>query len=327
MKQHISEDLLIKYLLGEGSPDEALEVETWVAAHSANARKLDEMKSTLATSHRLAQVSPIDEKEAWVRFKSKRGPVVNQPVELLPAQVYSKWISIAAAVLVVIGAGITAYLYSDKNDASPGWVTLQADDQVRIDTLPDGSVVHINKRSSLVYPADFKTGRLIKLTGEAFFDVKHNDAIPFTVQAGDVQIQDIGTTFNIKNKAHHVEIIVGSGIVKVSRNKEAVQLHAQQMVSIKAGDKGLKVEKNSDELYNYYMSNSFAANNTPLWRLIDVLNEAYGADIKIENVELRNIPITATIKLQDSLANILNLIGLINPHMQVQKAGGTYIIK
>lgn len=324
MKQQISEDLLIKFVLGEGSADEILEVEAWAAEDLANASKLDDMRKTMDTSKRLAQVSPMDEKAAWVRFKSKRGPVGNVPVELLPEQVYSKWRSIAAAVIMLVGTGIGYYLYSGT---SAGLITLSADDQVRVVTLPDGSIVHVNKRSTLVYSGDFSSKREVKLTGEAFFDVKHDDAAPFTVQVEDVSVQDIGTTFNIKNRNHHVEVIVGSGVVKVSKQQAVVQLNARQMVSIKLGDDSLTVERNNDELYNYYMSRSFAANSTPLWRLIGVLNEAYGADIRIENSALNNTPITATIRLEDSLENILNLIALTTPHLHVEKAGTTYLLK
>lgn len=328
MKQRVSEDLLIKYLLDEASADEALEVEAWKAIRSANARKLEEIKIILETSKRLAQASPLDETEAWERFKSKRGQAKNEQGRLVPMRVHSNWLRIAAAALLFIGGGWMAYyFYHGKSGGSANWVILKTENQVREETLPDGSTVHINKNSVLAYSDNFKSKREVKLTGEAFFNVKHNDAVPFMVQVEDINIRDLGTAFNIKIRQHHIEVIVESGTVKVSKNKEAVQLNAQQMVSIKTGDKGLRVERNSDELYNYYMSNTFAAKKTPLWRLINVLNEAYGADIRIENSALRNAPITVTIRLQDSLDSILNLISLTTPDLHVQKAGGTYTIK
>ncbi|WP_158800030.1 FecR family protein [Pedobacter sp. L105] len=324
----MSEDLLIKYLLGEGSNDEALKVEAWAAASSANTRKLEEIKTILETSNRLAQVSPMDETEAWERFKSKRDTTRNEKVRITPMRVYANWLKIAAVMfLLTAGGWMASYLYSSKSGESAGWITLRAKSEVRVDTLPDGSILHINKNSTLTYSRNFKSKRTVKLTGEAFFNVKHNDALPFTAQVEDVNVRDVGTAFNIKSRQHNTEVIVESGTVKVSRDKDAVQLNAQQMVNIKAGDKGFSVKRNSDELYNYYMSNTFVANKTPLWRLIDVLNEAYGTDIRIENSALRNAPITITIRLQDSLNSILNLISLTTPDLHVQKAGGTYIIK
>ncbi|WP_413671159.1 DUF4974 domain-containing protein [Mucilaginibacter sp. Mucisp86] len=62
-----------------------------------------------------------------------------------------------------------------------------------------------------------------------------------------------------------------------------------------------------DELYNYYRTQKFVANKTPLWRLVDVLNEAYHANIVIDNKKLANRTITTTFKA-DSLDNILKTI-------------------
>lgn len=328
MKQQMSENLLIRYLVGESNPEEAREVETWTTVSSANARKLKELKIILDTSKHLVEVSPVDETEAWERFKGKRDKAENQRAEITPIRAYTNWLKVAAVVFLLTGAGwMASYWYTGNNDGSAEWITLRAEKEVQTDTLPDGSVVHINKNSTLSYSADFKTKRKVKLVGEAFFDVKHNEAIPFTVQVEDLSIQDIGTAFNIKSRRHTTEVIVESGIVNVGRNKDKIQLTAQQMVRTHAGDKGFKVEKSNDQLYNYYVSNTFTASNIPLWRLITVLNEAYVADIRIENSTMRNAPITVNLRLQDSLGSILELIRLTTPGMRIQKAGNTFIIR
>ncbi len=327
MKDQISEDLLTKYLLGESSPDETLKIEEWASKNSANAKTLEDVKIILETSRRMAQASPLSETAAWERFKSKRETATNQEVKIVQMPVYSYWLRIAAAALLFVGGGWMAYhFYTDQSGVSDKWVTLKAEDQARVDTLPDGSIIHINKHSTLAYARDFSTKREIKLSGEAFFDVKHNDTAPFTVQVGDVRVQDIGTAFNIKSRHDNTEIIVKSGVVKVSKNKNFVQLNAQQMVNTKAGDKKLEVKRNADELYNYYVSGIFAANNTPLWRLVEVLNEAYDTKIKIANNALRNAPITVTIKLQNPVENALDAISLSTPNMHLQKSGSAYII-
>lgn len=328
MKKRMSEDILIKYLLGEGSPAEAVEIEAWAAANSANAKKLEEVKIILETSKRLAQASPLGEVEAWEKFKTKRAAAKSEPAKVIPISTNTNWLRIAAAVVFLIAGGwIAYYLYNGQKDASADWVNLRATNKVRIDTLPDGSIVHINKNSGISYSGNFKSKREIRLTGEAFFNVKHNEAIPFTVHVNDVNIMDVGTAFNVKSKQHNTEVIVESGIVKVSKNNNAVQLKAQQMVSIKPGDKGLKIETSPDLLYNYYISNTFIANKTPLWRLVDVLNDAYGTDIKIKNKTLLNTSITVTIRLQDSLSDILNVIKATTPEMHVDETGGNIVIR
>ncbi len=328
MKEDMSEDILIKYILGETTAAEAREVKAWTAVSSANAQKLEEIKIILEASSRLAQVSPLGETEAWEKFKQNRELANREPNKVIPIRTGSNWLRIAAAILLLIGGGWGAfYLYNGQKGTTQEWVNLKATDKVLTDTLPDGSIVHVNKNSSIAYNNDFKARRIVKLTGEAFFNIKHNAAVPFTVHVNGINIADVGTAFNVKSKLHNTEIIVESGIVSVSNNNNAVQLHARQMISIKPGDKVFKVERSDDLLYNYYVTNTFVATKTPLWRLVDVLNEAYNADIKIENSTLRNTPITVTIRLQDSLTNILTLLKDTTPGMQVDEAGKTTIIK
>lgn len=64
--------------------------------------------------------------------------------------------------------------------------------------LPDGTRVWLNAGSSLRYPVAFNNKeRTVTLTGEAYFEVVHNDKQPFRIQAGSQVVEDLGTTFNI----------------------------------------------------------------------------------------------------------------------------------
>jgi len=64
--------------------------------------------------------------------------------------------------------------------------------------LPDGSKVWLNAQSSITFPIKFKgKERIVKITGEALFEVKHNLALPFKVETYGQTIRDIGTTFNV----------------------------------------------------------------------------------------------------------------------------------
>jgi ferric-dicitrate binding protein FerR (iron transport regulator) len=327
MKQDMSEDILIKYILGEATIAEGQEIETWIAASSVNAKKFEQVKIILETSKRLAQVSPLGETEAWEKFKEKRA-TRREPAKVRSISSNTGWLRIAAAVVFLIGGGWIAYYLYDQRGGNPAeLVSIKTTNTVRIDTLPDGSIVHINKNSSITYAGDFESRREIKLTGEAFFEVKHNEQVPFTVHVNDINIRDVGTAFNVKTKQQNTEVIVESGIVQVSRSANSIRLTPNEMVRIKPDDKQLKIEKSTDQLYNYYRSNTFIAKGTPLWRLVDILNEAYGADIEIENGALRNTQITVTIRYEDSLSNILEIIRSTTPEMHVNKTDHGFILK
>ncbi len=89
--------------------------------------------------------------------------------------------------------------------------------------LPDGSVVVLNAGSKLSYNKEFGiTSRRIKLTGEAYFDIRKNPAMPLVVHAGTVDIWVMGTTFNVKAypKDSTVEAALLTGIIELVSQKD-----------------------------------------------------------------------------------------------------------
>ncbi len=109
-------------------------------------------------------------------------------------------------------------------------------------TLPDGSRVWLNAASSVTYPTAF-TGkeRTVKITGEAYFEVVHNDHQPFRVQAGDQLIEDIGTAFNVNAYSDEpgVRTTLVAGKVKVSKGAVVRLLSPGQQAQSHGGDIGL----------------------------------------------------------------------------------------
>lgn len=85
--------------------------------------------------------------------------------------------------------------------------------------LPDGTNVWLNAASSITYPTAFKgTERMVSLTGEAYFEVTKNKAMPFRVKSGMQTIEVLGTHFNINAYADEpaIETTLLEGSVKVS---------------------------------------------------------------------------------------------------------------
>lgn len=326
MKQDVTEDLLIRYVLGEASDSEIKEITTWINTSDANARQFEQTKFILETSKNLVQVSPVSETEAWGRFKELRDAEhITAPVRSIVR--LNSWLRIAAAVVLVTGAAWAGYYFYSLQGKAPEFVTLTAYNKVLTDTLPDGSVVHLNKRSSITYASKFKQHREVKLTGEAFFDVVHDSSAPFTVHVGDVTVRDVGTSFNISSNSKRIEVIVENGVVNVSRKKQSVELEKQEMITIKPGDKEFHKERTKDLLYKYYRTNEFVANNTPLYRLVAMLNHAYGANIKIEAENVANTPIGGTFPASNPLDYTLQAIIETTPGIRMEKTKDGIILR
>ena len=78
-------------------------------------------------------------------------------------------------------------------------------------------------------------------------------------------------------------------------------------------------------MYNYYRSKKFVCDGTPLWKVVEKLNEAYDVQIVFENEALRNKPLTTTFD-NEPLDNILNIIKL-SFNISVVKEKGKIILR
>lgn len=305
----MEDELLIKYLLQETSIQENLEVEQWLK-DSANQLHFQQFEKIWKESKVLSVQREINEDDAWERFKLKREGSARRTKKLfLPA-----WLKIAAVLIAVVGLW---YAYTNSQS---GYKQIIAGQQVMIKTLPDGSELTLNKNSEISYEGNFKNNRNIRLSnGEVFFKVTPDTVHPFIIDADNVRIQVVGTAFNVKHEAGGTEVIVESGVVRVSYGGGFIELHKGEKVNIQADHSVLKKEAVSDQLYNYYRTNTFVANKTTLKQLIAVLNSAYQADIKINDPEIQALTITTTFKAQE-LENILQIIAEIH-HLKITHKG------
>lgn len=318
--QNIKDELLVKYLLGEASVPEQEEVQAWVSESDANRKLFEDFKLIWNESKKLAAASTLDENAAWERFKQRTEHQAPRTISLSPS--YS-WMRAAAILILLVGGGWMAYNFYWR---TPEMITVSANEIPLTDTLPDGSVVTLNKASSISYPERFAgTTRPVKLQGEAFFSVTPDKSKPFTISVKDVQVQVVGTTFNVKSTAVKTEVIVETGVVQVSKHNNGVKVLPHEKAIVLKDSTHPSKEANTDELYNYYRTKEFICNGTPLWRLVNVLNEAFHVNIIIANDKIKNLQLTTTFR-NESLDNILNIVAE-TLHIQVEKNGGRIILK
>lgn len=292
--------------------------------NSANREYYNQFKKIWDRSKELAVGSTVDADKAWGRFQ-KRVTNQNETPKILKSNRFS-WMKVAASIILITGVGIAAYFMVTKN-AEPAEVVAQTGQNVLIDTLPDGSVITLNKRSTITYPSKFKGNtRAIALKGEAFFNVAPNKEKPFVISVNDVQVTVVGTSFNIKSENGNTEVVVETGAVRVTKSGRTVELTAGEKLMLNATDSSAIKEAVSDKLYNYYRSKEFVCDNTPLWKLVQVLNEAYDARIIIGRKELNDLPLNTTF-YNESLDQVLEVIHLTFNITVVRKEDGQIILQ
>lgn len=107
-------------------------------------------------------------------------------------------------------------------------------------TLSDGSQVWLNAGSSVTYPVAFVGNeRKVSVTGEAYFEVAHDIIKPFIVSKGDLQVQVLGTRFNVNayDDESDTRITLLQGSVKVNSGKKESMLQPGQQAQVAAGIK------------------------------------------------------------------------------------------
>lgn len=313
----------MKHLLGEATAGEAKQVQQWLAADAANQAYYNQLKQVWDSSRQLASTSLADENKAWERFQLRTGTAKKN--KTAPRTVHNGWMKIAASIILVIGLGWIGYILLNTGKPVKEMI-VESQQAVLNDTLPDGSVVTVNKRSSISYPSRF-TGstRKIVLKGEAFFNVTADKKKPFVISVNDVQVTVVGTSFNVKNINGNTEVIVETGVVLVTKAGKTVELKAGEKLLAEVKDTVMEKEKVSDQLYNYYRSKEFVCEDTPLWKLAEVLSEAYNVSVLIGRPELRDLRINTTF-YNESLDQVLNVIGLTFS-IKVTKEGGKIILQ
>lgn len=308
--------LLVKYLLHETTGEETVLAEQWIAELPEHQRYFEQLKTVWHQTSSLDQAVPPNEEEAWQRFRTLAG--VSRPKSSRPI----RWWHIAriAALWIAIIGG--AWMVYQLFRAVDNGLVLASGATAKTDTLSDGTVVTLNKHSTIrLSPGFSRHSRALTLEGEAFFDVSANNDLPFTVQAPQATITVLGTSFNINSRDKQTEVIVEHGEVKVSGPENSVQLSAGEKVVVGPGNKPIDKQKVQNELYNYYRTGTLVCQSTPLSAVIRSLNEAYETDISLDNHALGELPLTTTFYLTQPLDSILSIIQQTFPEITVSRQG------
>ncbi|MDQ0641260.1 transmembrane sensor [Pedobacter sp. W3I1] len=314
----MTDELLIKVLLKESTEEENEKVEKWLKVTEANKKHFSQLETIWQVSNTLKNENKRDEEQAWTSFKVRRAEKL-QSDNVKPLNAGKVWLRIAAVLFIAVGGWIAYSLYG------PGKYTeLTATYEVRTETLPDGSALTLNKHTKISYAANFKTNRKLKLEqGDVFFDVAKDKIHPFVIDIEKISVEVVGTSFNIKHIKKDTEINVETGIVKVRQANDEIKLYKGEKLHIDGNTRKLVKEQSTDQLYNYYRSNLFQANNIALSKLVITLNEAYGSNITLDE-KIKGLTINTTLKMGSINQNLEIICQTLN--LQLSRNGNTILL-
>lgn len=163
--------------------------------------------------------------------------------------------------------------------------------------LADGTHVHLNAGTSLRFPVNFlpNGNREVFLLGEAYFEVARNVDAPFIVKANDLEVEVLGTHFNVSSyegSSQHAVLVEGS--VQVSNNKTMTS-NARESLIIKPGQKASIAPTGLDlkevDVLNYigWTQNMLIFNDELFSEIIQKIERRYNVEIENNFNELNSV--------------------------------------
>lgn len=179
----------------------------WIAADPRHANALDRHRAHWNRLDMLGQWRPEHSAQPNPDLLAPTAKVVHFPV---------RWIAGFSLAAAAIAMGIFWRLPREEFPVrSPAPIHVAT---IETQTLPDGSVVELNRGASISYNFTPSTRRVVLQQGEAHFTVTHNAARPFIVSAQGVDVRAVGTAFNVRLGREIVEVLVTEGKVRVDQS-------------------------------------------------------------------------------------------------------------
>ena len=320
------DELIGKYLSGEAIAREVAFIETWMNENDGNRKYFEQVQTIFRKAGEVKDYQHYDTDAAWRKLKSSLKNGVAKQVILPPpaTNTYPLFLRIAASIVVIFGVGFFAYRML-REGAAP--VVVVATQEIVTDTLPDGSDVVLNKQTQLAYSFDKKKKvHSVKLKGEAYFNIHHDETKTFIIDVDGVLIKDIGTSFNVKAypESNTVEVVVESGeVMFYTDNDSGVYLRAKGKGVYDKTTKTFTIDQPEANVLAY-KTRFFSFDNTDLVTVVESLNGVYDKKIVLSD-SLKNCHLTVSFNNEtqaEIIAIIAETLGL-----KVKESGGKIMLE
>ena len=312
------EALLPGYLSGDVSDKDRAMIDNWRNESPENeAIYLESLKAWEA-------ISLLNEMELFNSFEALRkvNAKIVQPnsagwwtiiqrvaaILLLPLLVYSGYLTFQNRTKVNPKEQVMMQTISSRQ----GMVTQFA--------LADGTKVWLNSGSELQFPTRFAGDkREVLLKGEAFFEVTKNEKQPFRVNASELKVEVLGTSFNVFNFDDDAqsEVVLVTGKVALSFEKESIikdfgTMHSGQRVIYEKVNQKITTQDVDVEKYLAWREGNLIFRDDSMKEVAKRLSRWFNVDITINDPEIKNYIYKATFR-NENLIQVLNLLKLSAP--------------
>lgn len=299
----MTQETLRKYINGDASDEERLEVLHWAEESEDNRKELMAYRSLCST---LIFNGKLEKKASRNELDKKRRTVIfRRAVET---------VGVAAAIAVGVFFGFRQY----ETDTSIAVETLSAPAGLITESiLSDGTKICLNAGSKLEIINYKKNERRVRLYGEAYFDVTRDEMRPFIVETGKIAVRVLGTEFDVNSKGDEHSVVLVRGAVQVDSQTDeetlSYRLVPGQRFSRNPSDGSGNIANVTTEDYTSWINGYLKFEKLPLGQVILKIQDYYGICICHDGLPEDAYPITGKLDLRTRVDTALVNLEFLAP--------------
>ena len=324
------EALIMSYIDGQCTSEEALELLAWVAESEENRLYFNSFKEQAEvwklTDFALPELDDINVDAALDAVNAKIDAIEeNEPKIVQMPWLRRNYRYVASAAAAVIVALFLGFLVVKPFNST---VTL-ASNEVESALLPDGTSVTFNGASQIAYPKHFgKEVRSVDFEGVAYFDVAKDESHPFIIHCNGMDVEVLGTTFllNADKASDRVLVDLYTGKVRMTADKQSVDIMPGERGVWDAAEGELKAmtysEVKEEELAN---NHELVFDNETLSKIVVALEYIYKVEINLDEA-CASKKLTARFSDEESIDEVMETIAIVS-EVTITKTDNVYSIR
>ncbi len=310
------EEIIGKVLQGDLSEKEKKQFYSWLNQKEENKQNYFELRRLWV---KLTQNKQNDNLNLDIEFENFWAKVKDQEETKKPRRlIFMNLLKYSAIFIVLLGSGwmigtfVTPKSTLEITKNQTNRIIAPKGSMARA-ILPDGSKVWLNSGSELIYSANYFTqSRKVKLNGEAYFEVVHNEANPFIVDVDLLKVKVLGTSFNVMAypESRKIETTLVDGLVNIlnQNDNDILQLSPGKNASYNVDTKKLTISGVDTELYTAWKDGKFVFQNQTLGDICNELEMWYDIKFQFENEAIKSYRYTGKIKRTTTVKYILKML-------------------
>ncbi len=308
------DDLIIRHLVKETTPDEEVKLQQWLNESNDHREYFEQTKRLWELTGVYHPVF-VNSRERDLQLTEDRLTDYPGPGIFRIRRLYRMAAAVAAVLVVAIGA---FYLIKSPPASSSEKISLISTDNIVHQMLPDGSEIWLNRNSSLTFQYGKEKNRTCILSGEAFFQVQHDSLHPFEIMTRSAIVRVLGTSFNVKTHtlSNETEVLVSEGkvsLIPVNNDGKTVILPSGAYAKANSASVIDRREKFTQTNYLSWKTRILVFRDTPLDSALADIEQCYGITFDYAGTDISGYKLTARYideQLPDVIAVLQATLGL-----------------